>query len=87
MTTSWPTEARLLIDLAGSRWGGLWSLLYTAERAVGALGQVVSFAEGTDLMWLGTELSVAGEGNGAIRPKSASSGCVDRRADALDLGK
>jgi len=61
MRTTWPTDPRTLSEEAGAGWGGLWSLLYTAERAVAALGQVVSFAEGMDLLWLGTELRQAAD--------------------------
>ena len=57
-STSWP-QVGLLVEAAGPGWTGLWSLLFTAERAVGALSQAVSFAEAMDLMWLGEELRAA----------------------------
>ena len=53
---------------ARSGWAGLWSVLFTAERAVMALVQATSFAEGLDLIWLGEELRDA---------------CDDVRADHL----
>ncbi|MBX9245850.1 hypothetical protein ICW40_13660 [Actinotalea ferrariae] len=57
-TIAWPA-ASALDAAAGSGWGGLWSVLFTAQRAVGALVQVTSFAEGLDLIWLGEELRAA----------------------------
>lgn len=40
-------------------WAGLWSALFTAERAVIALVQVTSIAESLDLIWLADELADA----------------------------
>lgn len=80
MATMWPTDIRALIDEAGPGWGGLWSLIYTTERAVGALGQVVSFAEGMDLLWLGSELSQVAQDLARGHPSDVAV------AVAVDLG-
>lgn len=65
---------------AGASWGGLWALLFTAERAVWALVQVTSFAEALDLVWLGDELRAAGDTLAARRSND-----IDH-AVAVDLG-
>lgn len=57
-TRTWPTVGALNAA-AGAGWGGLWSVIFTTQRAVGALMQVTSFAEGLDLIWLGEELRAA----------------------------
>ena len=80
MRTTWPTDPRALAEAAGPGWGGLWSLLYTAERAVAALGQVVSFAEGMDLLWLGAELRQAADDAARSHPGDVAA------AVAVDLG-
>ena len=80
MRTRWPTDPRMLTEATGPGWGGLWSLLYTAERAVAALGQVVSFAEGMDLLWLGTELRQAADDAARSHPDDVAA------AVAVDLG-
>ena len=46
-----------LPDAEGSGWSGLWSALFTAERAVCALVRVTSLAEALDLIWLADELA------------------------------
>ena len=78
-TMTWPT-ARALDAGAGVGWGGLWSVMFTSQRAVGALVQVTSFAEGLDLIWLGEELRAACD-DVATRHPDAVAGAV-----AADLG-
>lgn len=80
MSTTWPASIRTLIDAAGPGWTGLWSLLLTTERAVSALVQVTSFAEGLDLIWLGEELRAAGDDIATHHPEAVAT------ALATDLG-
>lgn len=54
---SWQTLSADTTPLDG--WAGLWSALFTAERAVTALIQATSFAEALDLIWLADELADA----------------------------
>ncbi|HEY3547806.1 MAG TPA: hypothetical protein VGK17_17170 [Propionicimonas sp.] len=78
-TTTWPTVGTL-DSAAGAGWGGLWSVMFSAERAVGALVQVSSFAEGLDLIWLGDEL------RGACDDVATSHPAAVIHAIAADLG-
>ena len=78
-TMTWPT-ARTLDVAAGAGWGGLWSVMFTAQRAVGALVQVTSFAEGLDLIWLGEELRAACDDVATRHPDAVTT------AVAADLG-
>lgn len=78
-STTWPTVG-VLDSQAGAGWGGLWSVLFTAQRAVGALVQVTSFAEGLDLIWLGEELRAECDDLAARHPLEVSV------AIATDLG-
>jgi len=78
-TMTWP-KARALDTAAGAGWGGLWSVMFTAQRAVGALVQVTSFTEGLDLIWLGEELRAACD-DVAVRHPAAVAVAV-----AADLG-
>ena len=78
-STSWP-QVGVLVEAAGAGWTGLWSLLFTAERAVGALGQAVSFAEAMDLMWLGEELRAACDDVAVAHPGEVAV------AEVFDLG-
>ena len=77
--TAWPTVGTL-DGAAGSGWGGLWSVMFTAQRAVGALVQVTSFAEGLDLIWLGEELRAACDDVATHQPGAVTN------AVAADLG-
>lgn len=76
---TWPA-VRALVDEVSPGWSGLWSLMTTAERAVGALVQVTSFAEALDLIWLGEELRAACDDVAARRPADVLT------ATATDLG-
>jgi len=78
-TMLWPT-VRALDAAAGTGWGGLWSVMFTAQRAVGALVQVTSFAEGLDLIWLGEELRAACDDVATRHPVAVA------EAIAADLG-
>ena len=51
----WATVAGL-DPAAGSGWGGLWAVLFTAQRGIEALIQVSSFSDGLDLIFLAEEL-------------------------------
>ena len=78
-TITWPT-ATALDTAAGAGGGGLWSVMFTAQRAVGALVQVTSFADGLDLIWLGEELRAACDDVATRHPGPVTS------AVAADLG-
>lgn len=75
----WP-DASVVTETAGERWGGLWSVVFTTERAVIALVQATSFAEGLDLIWFSEELREACEDLEAHHPADVAS------ATAVDLG-
>ncbi|MDO8122666.1 hypothetical protein Q6346_15260 [Isoptericola sp. b490] len=75
----WPT-AGTVDAAAGQGWPGLWSVLFTAERAVMALVQATSFAEGLDLIWLAEDLTDACEDIRVRHPGEVSD------ATAADLG-
>jgi len=77
--TTWPPVSTLT-RAAGSGWTGLWSLLFTTERAVAALVQTASFGEALDLIWLGEELRAAGDDVAGRHPRTVAS------ATAADLG-
>ena len=65
---------------AGAGWVGMWSVMFTTERAVAGLVQATSFAEGLDLIWLGDELGKACEDLTARHAADVVG------ASALDLG-
>lgn len=80
MRASWPTDTSQLVDAAGPGWAGLWSLLFTAERAANALSQVASFAEAMDLYWLGEQLHQPCDDVAVAHPGPVAA------ATAVDLG-
>ncbi|OIQ88916.1 hypothetical protein GALL_291940 [mine drainage metagenome] len=65
---------------AGAGWAGLWSVMFTTERAVAGLILVTSFADVLDLIWLGEELR---EACGDLSARHAT---TVLSASALDLG-
>ena len=77
--TTWPPVSTLT-RAAGPGWTGLWSLLFTTERAIEALVQTTSFSEALDLISLGEELRAAGDDVAERHPRTVAS------ATAADLG-
>ena len=79
MEGTWSTPD-VVVANAGTGWGGVWSLLVTAERAAAALTDRVPFAAGLELVWFGDELRTWADRVASVHPGQVQA------AEAVDLG-
>ena len=79
MDRPWSTP-EVVVATAGTGWGGVWSLLVTAERATAALTDRVPFAAGLELVWFGDELRTWADRVASVHPGQVQA------AEAVDLG-